>query len=96
VDLAGPSAHLTPASAVLLQVLNAVITSQARDQASIGQALNSAATQHGLSVPDAARARLVALLQQLGALDYGPYAGHGFALQDLGPETVRLVPASGS
>ena len=89
--LAGSAPDLTHASAVVLTALQAVVTGAAQDGPAIEDALKVAAQHEGISIDDGARAQLVSLLQELRGLDFGEYA-HGYRIEQLAPDTVRVVP----
>jgi len=90
--LAAGQTDPTRASAVLLSVLHAVIVGQATDAGAIESALQTAATEQGLPLDASQRAAVVELMQRLAGRDYGEYA-HGYRLDELGPNQVRLTPA---
>lgn len=92
VALAGPSGDLTKASAVVLQATQPVITGQAKDDAAISAALDSAAGAQGLQVPPNQRGDLVVFLKKLGGLDYGTYA-KGYQVQQASPNQVKVIPS---
>jgi hypothetical protein len=69
-----------------------VIASQATDEAAIGTILARTADAEGVTIDAAQRGEVIALLRQLGGLDYGPYGG-GYELGLLGPTDVELTPA---
>ena len=92
VALAGPGDDLNRASATLLHAAQPVLLGQARDDAAIGAALDSAAGAEGVQVPPAQRAELVGFLRRLGELDHGAYA-RGYQVQQVSPSEVRVVPA---
>jgi len=91
-DLAGDSTDLTPASNVMLKASQSVITGQAKDDASIGAALDKAAAGEGVDVPSDLKPQLVAFMKQLSGLDYGTYA-KGFQVQQLSPTEAKVVAA---
>lgn len=92
VALAGQSGDLNKASTVMLQTAQPVITGQAKDDPSIGQALDSAAGAAGLSVAAAQRPDLVAFFKRLSGADYGAYA-KGYQAQQVSPTEVKIAPA---
>jgi uncharacterized protein YpuA (DUF1002 family) len=92
IDIAGRSSDLTHASAVFLEVLQAVITGQAADVSGVEKAVDSAATREGLTLDNSTRAEAINLLEQLRHVDYGPYA-RGFVVQQLGGDRVRVMTA---
>ncbi len=63
------------------------------DAANVEAALTAAVNQHGVTLGDTPRARLLDLLQQLDSLDFGDYA-RGYTIQELEPGEVRLLAAS--
>ena len=89
--LTGRSGDLNKASAVILKVAYATITGQARDEASIGAAVDAAAAGENLPVDAAQRSELVSLVKKLGQLDYGAYA-NGYRIEQPGPNEVHVVP----
>lgn len=91
-DLAGESGDLNKASTVLLKAGQPVVTGQAKDDASIGSALDQAATSEGIQVPAAQKPGLVAFLKKLGGVDYGTYA-KGYQIQQLSPTEAKVLPA---
>jgi uncharacterized protein YpuA (DUF1002 family) len=92
--LAAGQSDPTRAAAVLLSVLHAVIVGQATDAGAIDSALQAAAAEQGLTLEASQRAAVVQLMQRLAGLDYGEYA-HGYHVDDLGPDHVRLSPGPG-
>jgi hypothetical protein len=95
MTLAGDDSGLAHASAVVLQALQAVVTGQARDAPAQASAIDQAAAQQGVPLDQAARGQLVGLLAQLQQLDAGAQA-HGYRIEQLGPDHVRLVGAPGA
>jgi uncharacterized protein YpuA (DUF1002 family) len=92
-DLAADGSDMTRASAMLLAVLHAVIVGEAPDSAGVEAALNSAASEQGITLDDNARADLVTLFERLRGVDHGSYA-HGYSIQELAQDRVRVVPNS--
>ena len=92
VALAGPNGDLTRASATMLTAAQPVILGQAKDDAAIGLALDQAASGQGLAVDPAQRPPTIDFLRRLAGLDYGTYA-KGYAVQQVSPGEVRVVPA---
>ena len=89
--LAGDTEDLSEAAAVMLKAAHAVISGQARDDASIGAALDAAAGQ-GLAMSARQRSDLIALLSKLGELDHGAYA-NGYQIEQIASNEAKLVPA---
>jgi uncharacterized protein YpuA (DUF1002 family) len=92
-SLAADGSDLTHASAMFLQVLHTVITGRVQDSQALEKALDAAAAQEGVPLEDATRTQLMSLFEQLRGLDYGAYA-HGYAIQEVGPNRVRVVGES--
>lgn len=92
VALAGPGNNLNKAAATMLAAAQPVILGQAKDDATVGAALDSAAGAQGITVSPAQRAPLVAFLRKLGGLDFGAYA-KGYTVQQVSPTEVRVTPA---
>ena len=90
--LAGPSGDLNKASAVILEATQQVITGQARDEAALGSALDSAAAAEGLQINPNQRSEVVGFLRKLGGVDYGTYA-RGYQVEQVSPNEVRVRPA---
>lgn len=90
--LAGDTDDLSKASAVMLEATRTVITGQAKDEASMGAALDAAAAAEGVTMNAAQRSEVLALLGELSLLDYGEYAG-GYQIRRISPNEVELVPA---
>ena len=92
VALAGPTGDVGRASNVVLQAAQAVITGKAADDASVGAALDRAATSEGLTLDPAARTGAIANLRGLAGADYGTYA-QGYRIQQASPTEVNVTPA---
>jgi hypothetical protein len=90
--LTGDQLDLTPASAVFLDVLHAVITGQAHESPAVDNTLQTAAAQHGIALDDGKRAEVLRLMDQLRELDYGRYT-RGYRSDQLGPDGVQVVAA---
>jgi RNA polymerase sigma factor (sigma-70 family) len=93
-SLASDTADMSAASAVVLQVLHAVITGQAQGAQDVAAALSAASSAHGVTLDGTARTTLVDLFEQLRGLDYGPYA-HGYRVEQPAPDHVRVVVSDG-
>ena len=90
--LAGEDEDLSKVSAVMLRVAQAVVTGQAKDDASIGAALDATTAAEGVRLDPAQRSELVSLLATFGSFEYAAYA-KGYHIQQLGANEVKLVPA---
>ena len=88
--LAGETEDLTRASAVMLRATQAVVTGQAKDEASIGATVDVTAAGEGMAMSPAHRSELVSFLGRLRDLDYGPYA-KGYRIEQLAPNDVSFV-----
>src|SRR5579859_2857744 len=91
-DMAPDDSNAAAASAVFADVLNAVISAQVADDASVSHLLTSSAASHGLSIEPNTQNEAVALFGELRALEYGPYS-RGIVVQTEGDNQVRVVPA---
>jgi RNA polymerase sigma factor (sigma-70 family) len=90
--LADAPDDLNQAATTMLKATRTVVASQATDEATIGAILTRTADAEGLTIDAAQRGQVIALLRQLGGLDYGPYGG-SYELGLLGPTDVELTPA---
>jgi len=68
-----------------------VITGKAGDDATVGAALDGAASREGLTLDPAARTQAIANLKGLAGADYGTYA-QGYQIQQASPNEVNVAP----
>jgi len=91
IALAGPTGDIGKASNVVLQAAQTVITGKAGDDATVGAALDGAASREGLTLDPAARTQAIANLKGLAGADYGTYA-QGYQIQQASPNEVNVAP----
>jgi RNA polymerase sigma-70 factor (ECF subfamily) len=89
--LAGATNDFGRAAAALSGAARAVITGEARDGASLGAALDAAATSEDLTLSAAQRSAAVSVLSRLGEGDFGAYA-RGYRIRSSSPDAVELIP----
>lgn len=90
-DIAQQSGAWDTAAAIMLHGAQVAITAHASDDASLAAAADHAAAAEGLALDPPQRSEMVSVLSRLAGLDHGSYA-HGYAIQQVGADEVRVVP----
>jgi uncharacterized protein YpuA (DUF1002 family) len=93
VALAGPTGDVNKAAALMAGATQPVMTGQATDDPSIGNAIDAASTAQGMPVDPNLRPSLIAFLRGFAGQDYGAYA-KGYRIEQPSPGEVKVLGAS--
>ncbi len=94
-EIAQLSGAWDKAAAIMLRGAQVAITMHGSDEATLTAAADDAAAVEGLALDPPRRAEIVGVLSRLAGLDHGTYA-HGYAIQQVGADEVRVIPLAGS